>query len=85
MYRGMASSEAQIQWRGKVSSLEGVSTLIEAKGDATQIINNLERGIRSGLSYSGARTVGELQCKSEFVYQTAPGAIESTAHINRVN
>jgi IMP dehydrogenase len=82
-YRGMASSDAQMDWRGKVSSLEGVSTVVPHKGPVAKILEDLEKGLRSGLSYSGARTISELQAKARFVRQTAAGQIESSTHILR--
>lgn len=80
-YRGMASKEAQVNWRGKYSSFEGVSTKVPYRGSVRGIIEDLERGIRSGLSYSGARSISELQSKAEFVMQTSAGLGESRTHI----
>lgn len=80
-YRGMASKEAQISWRGKFSSHEGVSARVPYRGSVAKILESLERGLRSGLSYSGARNVSELQSKSEFVVQTSAGLGESKTHI----
>ena len=80
-YRGMASADAQIDWRGKTSSLEGIATTVPCKGPVDDIISDLVRGIRSGLSYSGARCITELQAKAEFVRQTASGQAESATHI----
>jgi len=82
-YRGMASKDAQIAWRGKTASLEGVATTVPCKGPVDEVLEELERGIRSGLSYSGARTIRELQAKAEFIQQTASGQLESSAHILR--
>lgn len=81
VYRGMASKDAQMDWRGKVSSLEGISTTIPYKGETSDIINQLENGIRSGFSYSGARTITELWSKAKFVRQTSAGTRESDTHI----
>ena len=82
-YRGMASRDAQIEWRGKTASLEGIATTVPCKGPVADILDDLERGIRSGFSYSGARTLKELQAKAEFVSQTSAGAHESSTHILR--
>ena len=84
-YRGMASKEAQIKWRGKYSSFEGVSSRVPYRGPVEDILNDLERGIRSGLSYSGARSITELQHKSRFVAQTTSGLSESRTHITSRN
>ncbi len=81
VYRGMASQEAQMQWRGSVSSLEGVSTTIPYKGSVTGIIEDLRVGIRSGFSYSGARNLAELHEKATFIQQTPAGQLESSTHI----
>jgi len=82
IYRGMASKEAQRDWKGKYSSNEGVSTTVPVKGSAKQVLEDLDNGIRSGLSYSGARDILELQMKSEFIVQTPSGQSESKTHIH---
>lgn len=80
-YRGMASRDAQMDWRGRAASLEGIATTVPCKGPVTDVLADLERGIRSGLSYSGARTISELQKKAIFVRQTNAGQVESSTHI----
>ncbi len=80
-YRGMASKEAQLGWRGKYSSFEGVATTVPYRGGVKYVLSDLERGIRSGLSYSGARNIPELQAKASFIFQTALGLSESKTHI----
>jgi IMP dehydrogenase len=82
-YRGMASKDAQMSWRGKTASLEGIATTIPFKGTVVDILDDLERGIRSGLSYSGARSITELQAKAQFIRQTVSGQTESGTHILR--
>ncbi len=82
-YRGMASKDAQQTWRNRTGSIEGVSTVVPFKGSVGDVLNELKVGIRSGLSYSGARSISELQAKAVFVSQTPAGQIESTAHILR--
>jgi IMP dehydrogenase len=81
VYRGMASSEAQVNWRGKTSTPEGVSTTIPYKGDVNNILADIKGGIQSGLSYSGARTIRDLQAKAQFIRQTPAGQAESYTHI----
>lgn len=80
-YRGMASPEAQFDWRGRASSLEGISTTVPYKGPVKDIINMLLQGIRSGFSYSGSRSLKELHAKAKFVRQTGAGVRESDTHI----
>ncbi len=81
-YRGMASKEAQMKWRGKYSSFEGVSSQVPFRGTVVKILEDVERGIRSGFSYSGAHNLKELQSKAKFVRQTNAGLGESRTHIN---
>ena len=80
-YRGMASKEAQVNWRGYPSSIEGVSTTVPLKGPVDAILHELEVGLRSGLSYSGANTVRELQAKAQFMKQSYSGTSEGSTHI----
>ena len=81
VYRGMASVEAQKDWRGEARSLEGISTTIPHKGSVVNILDNLRQNIRSGLSYSGCRTVRELQQRAQFIQQSTSGLAESRTHI----
>ena len=81
VYRGMASSEAQVNWRGKTSTPEGISTTIPYKGDVNTILADLKGGIQSGMSYSGAWSIPELQAKAKFIQQTIAGQAESFTHI----
>ena len=80
-YRGMASKEAQSDWRGSVSSIEGVAHVVPYRGPVSEVLNEMVVGIRSGLSYSGARSIQELQARARFIRQTGAGAIESSTHI----
>ena len=83
VYRGMASKEAQKDWRGEARSLEGISTTIPAKGSVVDVVGDLLQNIRSGLSYSGARNITQLQAKAEFIVQSAASQVESSTHILR--
>ena len=80
-YRGMASKEAQTKWRGKYSSFEGIASRVPYQGKLSATMSDIVRGIRSGLSYSGARSIEELHAKAEFVEQTSSGLSESHTHI----
>jgi len=80
-YRGMASKDAQINWRNKSSTPEGVASYIPYKGSVGDILADLEGGIKSGLSYTGARSIKELRRKAEWARQTSAGLTESGTHI----
>lgn len=81
VYRGMASPEAQIAWRGQARSLEGISTTVPYKGEVEDILRKLDRNIKSGLSYTGARNLKEFRAKAQFIKQTSSGLVESRTHI----
>jgi len=80
-FRGMASYDAQNEWRGKANNVEGISTMIPYKGTTSEVLSGIKAGIQSGLSYSGARTIKELQTNATFIRQSVAGARESSAHI----
>lgn len=82
-FRGMASREAQLQWRGRVSVVEGESTTIPYKGSMKNTVTDLLEGIRSGLSYSGANTIREFRRKAKFVVVTPQGVQENVPHGKR--
>jgi IMP dehydrogenase len=80
-YRGMASKEAQIDWKGSYSSFEGVSHRVQNKGKVKDVLDDLLRNVRSGFSYSGSRNIKELRCKATFINQSSAGQLESSPHI----
>jgi len=80
-YRGMASAAAQNNWRGKIASHEGVVSSVPYKGSVKEVLGELERGIRSGLSYSGAFNLKQLRTKAVFCRQSNASNFESSAHI----
>ena len=81
IFRGMASAESQEDWRGVVGSLEGVSTSIPYKGSVEEIVKSLAKGIKSGLSYSGARSIEEFYRKVKMIRQTHAGYSEGNPHV----
>ncbi len=82
VYRGMASIDAQMSWRGHASSVEGVSSKVPTTGTVTHILESLRRGVVSGLSYSGARNLSELRSKAQVIKVSTSGITESKTHIN---
>ena len=82
IYRGMASSDAQIDWRGHAASIEGVSSTVPYQGTVADKIQEICMGIRSGLSYTGARNLSEFRAKSKFIEQTNLGVAEGLTHVN---
>lgn len=79
-FRGMASAEAQVDWRGNVSVDEGISTMIPCKGPVYNIFNEIKNGIGSGCSYSGVDTLSRLAESSEYTVVSASSISESKPH-----
>ncbi|MHA2027819.1 MAG: IMP dehydrogenase, partial [Candidatus Kariarchaeaceae archaeon] len=75
-----ASADAQYEFYGNYPDApEGVTTTVPAKGSVHKVINQLQGGIRSGLSYTGALNITELQFEASFIRVSTAGYIESQA------
>lgn len=82
-YRGMASYDAQKDWKGglnKGTVAEGVSKLVKAKGSAEEIVLDLCGGIKSGMSYLNSLTISDIYENSQFVQITNSSWNESKPH-----
>lgn len=88
-YNGSASKAEKIKQYQKDSSdkndkytvhVEGVEGLVEYKGSLESVVESLCAGIRSGLSYCGAKNIKELHDKHQFIRVTSGGVRESNAH-----
>jgi IMP dehydrogenase len=80
-YNGMASKAAQKNWKGTYNSIEGVASYVPYKGTTSKVINEIMSNVRSGMSYSGASNLKELQDYAQFVKQTASSHTEGNPHI----
>ncbi len=82
-YRGMASKSAQVSWRGEVPegmAPEGVSTQVTVKGHVRDVVLEICGGIRSGMSYVNATSLGEIRKNARFIEMSSAGFSESHAH-----
>jgi len=82
-YRGMASKEAQQEWRDHVSVEEGISTVVEYKGSVDKIINELVAGVKSGCSYSGVNELSNLHDNAEYIVVSTATMNESKPHAKK--
>ncbi|MBI4738925.1 IMP dehydrogenase [Candidatus Woesearchaeota archaeon] len=60
--------------------VEGVSTLVDYKGAVEEVIKGLVKGLRSGISYCGGRTIDEMRKNAEFIQITGASWEESKSH-----
>jgi len=82
-YRGMASKDAQVSWRGdmqKGMAAEGESRMIPCKGSVENVIAELSGGVRSGMTYLNAYNLADLNKNSLFMEMSGSGIAESRPH-----
>ena len=82
-YRGMASKDAQVSWRGELPkgmAAEGEARWVPCKGSVENIVHELCGGIRSGMTYVNANTIAEIHKNGLFMEMTSSGMIESKPH-----
>ncbi|MCX6082954.1 MAG: IMP dehydrogenase [Chloroflexi bacterium] len=72
------SAEDQEDWVKVVP--EGVEAVVPYRGHVGEVLIQLVGGLRSGLSYGGARNITELQETAEFMEITPAGIRESGSH-----
>lgn len=72
------SAESQADWDKVVP--EGVEAVVPYRGRVEELLYQLVGGLRSGLSYGGAKTISELQTNAEFIEITPAGIRESYSH-----
>lgn len=79
-FRGQASEDFQKEFYGGLKEktvAEGIDFWGPVTGSAEELLDALLGGLRSGLTYGGARNIKELQRKAEFVQVTSAYMHES--------
>ncbi len=79
-YYGAASYRTKKEFSGKLEHIEGVETMVPYKGSVVKIIKEFTDGLASGLSYSGAQNISQLQQKAIFLKVTPSGLRENFPH-----
>lgn len=79
-YRGQASQDFMDSIEKINVAPEGEHTYIPCKGPVKAILQNLIGGIRSGMTYSGAKNLHELSERAVFIEIGQHGYIEGTPH-----
>ncbi|EGR26943.1 inosine-5 -monophosphate dehydrogenase, putative [Ichthyophthirius multifiliis] len=89
VFRGMAGYGANLAKAQRLGAQEpnsykfnpeGVEGYIPFAGPLEGVLNQFTGGIRSGMSYNGARSIKELQQKVKFIRITQSGFLESGVH-----
>jgi IMP dehydrogenase len=79
-FRGQASEDFQNDYYGGLKAktvAEGIDFWGPVSGTAQELLDRLLGGIRSGMTYGGARNIKELQRKAEFVQVSNAYIVES--------
>lgn len=79
-YQGSASIDSKVSRGEKPINVEGNSKITPYKGKVKRIIDDINDGLRSAMSYVGARNIKEFWDKAEFVEVTQAGQIEAQPH-----
>ena len=90
-YRGMGSIGAMKQGSSDRYAQEGTSAdskyipegiegRVAYKGTVAEMVTQLVGGLRSGMGYTGCKTIGDLQANAKFVRITSAGLRESHVH-----
>lgn len=81
MFRGSASATAKLAVRGDMNHVEGASKLMPLKGSVVNVLQELEHGLRSALSYVGQENLDGLRNESRFIEITNAGMKEALPHM----
>lgn len=82
-YRGMASKDAQVSWRGNMQkgmAAEGESRMIAIKGSVEHVVGELAGGLRSGMTYLNAFDIEQINKNALFMEMSSSGMLESRPH-----
>ena len=81
MSAGSANRYSQKNFKDKSKFVpEGVEGRVEFKGKVSDIIYQLQGGLRSSMGYIGARNLKEINKKAKFIKITKAGFYESMVH-----
>lgn len=79
-YRGQASFGVN----GDRYVKEGIDGVVPAKGPVAPILRQLQAGLRSSMSYVGARTIDEFQVRAKFVEVSSHTLMENSTRVTEV-
>lgn len=86
IYRGQASESYMKDHGSEVTSsrsAEGITTTVKAKGPVKHVMHDFLGGLKSAMSYAGAKTITEFQEKAIFNLSSPAVQVENTPHFGR--
>lgn len=84
-YSGSASEKSKRKRQESTTNIEGNTTLVPSKGNASRIISAIMDGLTSSMSYVGAKNLIEFHKKAKLIQITNAGSIEAHPHLMRSN
>lgn len=81
-YRGMASDRAKIAAGKDPAYIEGIALSVQnqEEGSTERIINSIEEGLKSAMSYVGARNLDEFKANAEIIRVSSHVKVENHPH-----
>ena len=81
IYHGSASDVQKTLSSTDMNNIEGTAAMVPMKGSVERIVNEIMDGVRSAMSYVGAKTIDELYVNGNFVSVTTNGLREAMPHL----
>lgn len=79
-YQGSASIASKTARGEETKNVEGTSKITAYKGKVIRIVNDIEDGLKSAMSYVGADNIPHFQDQSVFCRVTQAGQLEAKPH-----
>lgn len=79
-YQGSASIDSKIARGEETKNVEGNSKITPYKGKVIRIVNDIQDGMKSAMSYVGAETIPNFMNKATFCRVTQAGQLEAKPH-----
>lgn len=68
---------------GEYRAAEGVEVTVPARGSVEDVVNDIRGGLRSAMSYVGAKSIGELQDKAVFTFTSHAAQQENKPYMDK--
>lgn len=79
-YRGSASYESKVDRGETGNNVEGVSQLVNYRGPVEPVVSQILDGLRSAMSYSGAKNIAEFHENATFIQVSQASQFEAQPH-----
>jgi IMP dehydrogenase len=81
MFRGSARATIKMEKNGHTNHVEGAAKMVEHKGSALRVIDDIMDGVTSAMSYLGVSDIERISDVAEFVEISSAGLREAHPHL----